>query len=453
MIITKELKDELNAVLKVAVTKDDYEPNVEKKLADYRRKAKIDGFRPGKVPAGMIRKLYGKSVMVDEINNLLSENIPKYIQDENLNILGNPLPSETEQKQNDWENSNEFEFAFDIGLSPEFEVTLSKKDKITSYNIKPGPELIQTYSDNFTRRFGSNNPCEVIESGNEIVKGTLVELSSSGIVKENGYNISDCTIYLEFIKDDDIKKSFIGLKNNETISFNLRKAYPNNIELASILHLKKEETAGIDSDFQFTVGDIARFEKAAINQELFDKIYGEGIVTSSEQFISKLENDIHLNLSRESDMKFRTDAKEMFIKKSNFKLPVEFLKRWVLSSNEGKSNAEQINSNFDKFEKDLKWQLIQNKIINDNNLQLTEDEIVEYANMQTRMYFEQYKLTNVSDEQINNYTTEYLKKEDYRRRIIEQKLEDKVFEIIRETVTLQTNEITSAEFDKILENN
>jgi len=452
MVITKELKDELNAVLKVVIVKDDYEPNVEKKLTDYRKKAKIDGFRPGKVPAGMIKKLYGKSVMVDEINNLLTESLPKYIQDEHINILGNPLPSETEQKQNDWENSSDFEFAFDLGLSPEFEVNFSKKDKFKSYNIKPDPKLIQTYIDNYTRRFGTYKTSEVIESGNEMVKGTFIELSSAGIVKENGYNISDCTIYLEFMKDEDIKKSFIGNQTNGVLSFNLRKAYPNDVELASILHLKKEETAGIDSDFQFTIESISKFENAILNQELFDKIFGVGIITSIEQFNSKLENDIILNLSHESDIKFRTDAKDILLKKSNFKLPVEFLKRWILSSNEGKSTAEEINANFDHFENDLKWQLIQNKIVTLNDLQLTEDEILEFATRQTRMYFEQYGLSNVTDEQIYNFASEQLKKDDYRKRIIEQKMEDKVFDIIRDTVTVETVEVNNEEFDRIMEN-
>ena len=452
MVITKELKDELNAVLKVVIVKDDYEPNVEKKLTDYRKKAKIDGFRPGKVPAGMIKKLYGKSVMVDEINNLLTESLPKYIQDEHINILGNPLPSETEQKQNDWENSSDFEFAFDLGLSPEFEVNFSKKDKFKSYNIKPDPKLIQTYIDNYTRRFGTYKTSEVIESGNEMVKGTFIELSSAGIVKENGYNISDCTIYLEFMKDEDIKKSFIGNQTNGVLSFNLRKAYPNDVELASILHLKKEETAGIDSDFQFTIESISKFENAILNQELFDKIFGVGIITSIEQFNSKLENDIILNLSHESDIKFRTDAKDILLKKSNFKLPVEFLKRWILSSNEGKSTAEEINANFDHFENDLKWQLIQNKIVTLNDLQLTEHEILEFATRQTRMYFEQYGLSNVTDEQIYNFASEQLKKDDYRKRIIEQKMEDKVFDIIRDTVTVETVEVNNEEFDRIMEN-
>ncbi len=450
MVITKEQKDELNAVLKVIVNKDDYEPNVEKKLTEYRRKAKIDGFRPGKVPAGMIKKLYGKSVLVDEINNILSESIHKYIHDENLNILGNPLPSESEQKQNDWDNSGDFEFAFDLGLAPEFEVKLSQKDKIKIYNIIPEPTLVQTYSDNYTKRFGKYTATEVIETGNEMLQGTFAELDSSGNIAENGIHTHDSTIYLEFMKDEEIKHSFIGLRNNAVISFNLRNAFPNNVELASILHMKKEETANINSDFQFTVESISKFENAELNQELFDNLFGENVVTSSEEYFSKLENNIRAHLLGDSDMMFKKEAKSFLLQKADFKLPVEFLKRWILSSNEGKSNSEQIENNFDNFENDLKWQLIKNKIINENKLELSESEIVEHAFFETKMFFEQYGQTNVSDEQIENYAKSALGKEDYRRRIIEQKLEEKVFGVIRESVSLETIEINSEEFHKLM---
>jgi len=265
MNITKELKDELNAVVKVVITKEDYEPSVQKVLADYRRKAKVDGFRPGKVPAGMIQKLYGKSVMVEEINKLLSENLLKYIQDEHIHILGDPLPSEEDQKPIDWENSTEFEFVFDLGLSPEFEVKLSKKEKLTIYNIKPDPKQIGTFSDNYARRYGAFKSVEVIENGNEMLKGTFVEMTAEGTVKDGGITVSESTIYLEFMKDEDTKKQFMGLKSKDTISFNLRKAYPNNVELGSILHRKKEEVASIDSDFQFTIEVISKFENAEIN--------------------------------------------------------------------------------------------------------------------------------------------------------------------------------------------
>jgi len=451
MNITKELKDNLNAVVKVKINKDDYEPKVKKVLGDYQKKARIDGFRPGKVPAGLIQKMYGKNVMVEEINKLLSENLMKYIQDEHIHILGEPIPSEKEQKVIDWENSTEFEFAFDLGLSPEFEITLSKKDKLSSYNIVPDNKLIDTYSDNYARRYGAFKTCDVIDDGKEMLKGSFVEMSEDGTIKIEGITVPESTIHLEFMKDEDTKKRFIGLKQGSTITFNLAKAYPNNVELATILHKKKEEIGDITSDFQFTIAVVSKFEKAEINQELFDKIYGEGIVTSSEEFRSKISAEIQTNLGRETEYKFRIDAKDLILNKVDFTLPVDFLKRWIFSSNEGKFTMEQIEQDFIKFEKDLKWQLIQNKIVKENDLKISDDEILEFAKQQTRIQFEQYGMFNVPDEHIINYAQESLKREEDRRRMVERKYEDKVLEFVRETISIQAKDVTSEEFDKLLE--
>ena len=453
MNITKELKDSLNAVVKIQINKDDYEPNVKKVLTDYQKKARIDGFRPGKVPAGLVQKMYGKTVMVEEINKLLSENLMKYIQDEHLHILGDPLPSEKEQKPIDWENSSEFEFAFDLGLSPEFELKLSKKDKLVNYNIVPNDKVIDTYSDNYARRYGAFKICDTIEDGKEMLKGSFVEMSAEGGVKDDGISVSESTIYLEFMKDEDIKKQFMGLKVGDTITFDLGKAYPNNVELATILHKKKEEIGTIESDFQFTIASVSKFEKAEINQELYDKIYGEGNVTSVEEFRTKISAEIKLNLSRESDYKFRMDAKELILNKTSFVLPVEFLKRWIFTSNEGKFTVEQIDQDFTKFENDLKWQLIQNKIVKEQDLKISDEEILDFAKEQTRTQFEQYGLFNVPDEHIVNYAQESLKREEDRRRIIERKYEDKVLEFVRATISCESKNVTSEEFDKLLEEN
>lgn len=453
MNITKELKDNLNAVLKIKINKDDYEPKVKKVLGDYQKKARVDGFRPGKVPAGLIQKMYGKSVMAEEVQKLLSENIMKYIHDEHIHILGEPLPSEKEQKSIDWENATEFEFAFDLGLSPEFELKLSKKDKLDSYNIIPNDKIIDTYADNYARRYGAFKTWDAIEDGKEMLKGSFVELSDEGTVKDGGITVAESTIYLEFMKAEDIKKQFMGLKQGDTISFNLAKAYPNNVELATILHKKKEEVGSITSDFQFTIATISKFEKAEINQELFNKIYGEGVVNSEEEFRSKISAEIQTNLSRESEYKFRMDAKEMILSKVDFTLPVEFLKRWIFTSNEGKLTMEQIDHDFVSIEKDLKWQLVQNKIVKENDLKISDEEILEFAKEQTRVQFEQYGLFNVPEEHILNYAQESLKREEDRRRMFERKFDDKVLEFVRETISTQPKDVTSEEFDKLLEEN
>ena len=209
MKITKELKDELNAVLKVKISKEDYEPEVKKVLSDYQKKARIDGFRPGKVPVGLVQKLYGKTVLVEEVNKLLSKSVMQYIQDEKMHILGDPLPCEEEQKEIDWENASEIDFSFDIGLSPEFDLKLSKKDKFTAYSITPDKKVLDSYSDNYARRYGSFKTCTVVEDGKEMVKGSFVEMSAEGTVQEGGIYVPESTIYLEFMKDDEIEKQFI----------------------------------------------------------------------------------------------------------------------------------------------------------------------------------------------------------------------------------------------------
>jgi trigger factor len=453
MNITKEVKDDLTAVVKIQVSKDDYEKRVDKVLEDYRKKAHIDGFRPGKVPAGMIKKMYGKAVMADEINKVLSENLMKYIQDEKIQILGDPLPSEKEQKPIDWDQQTDFEFAFDLGLSPDFELKVSKKDKLINYNIIPDAKMIESYFDNYTRRYGSFKSVEKIEDGKEMLKGTFVELTAEGTVKESGIFVEDSSIYLEFMKDEDIKKQFMGLQQSDVVAFNLRKAFPNDVELASILKMKKTEVTAINSDFQFTIQVVSRFENAQLNQELYDKIFGEGIVKSEEEFRSKIEDEIKISLSRESEYKMRLDVKEKLLDKAKFELPVEFLKRWIIASNEGKYTKEQIDLDFPKFERDLKWQLIQNKIIKENDLKISDDEILEFAKFNTRMQFEQYGMFNVPEEHILNYAQESLKRDEDRRRLFERKYEDKVIEFIKEQVTVDPKDITSEDINKLFEDN
>jgi trigger factor len=377
----------------------------------------------------------------------------KYIKDENLNILGDPLPSEKEQKPIDWENDTEFEFAFDLGLSPEIDVNFSKKEKFIQYTIEPDSKIVENYIDNYTRRYGAFKTCTEIADEKEMVKGTFVELNSDGSIKEGGMNVTDATIYLEFLKDDEIKKQFAGLKEGSVVSFNIRKAYPNDTEIGSILKIKKEQAALINSDFQLTIESVSKFEKSEINQELFDKIYGEGKVNSEEEFRAKIQEEINANLDRESDYKFRLDAKEKVLEKANFPLPVEFLKRWVFSSNEGKFTMEQIDQDFPKFERDLKWQLVQNKIIKENDLKISDEEMLEFAKVYAKMQFEQYGLFNVPEEHLVNYAQDTLKRDEDRRRLFERKYEDKVLDFIKETVTIDNKKISSQDFDKLIEEN
>jgi len=286
MNITKTNIDELNAVIKLQIVKEDYENSVKDVLNDYRKKAKIDGFRPGKVPMGLIKKMYGTAILADEVNKVLSQELTKYITDNNLNIMGEPLPNETEQKPIDWEKDEEFEFVFDIAVSPEYTLNLSKRDKMTFHKILVDEKMIENGVEMHARRFGSNHEAEVVGE-KELLKGNFVQVDAEGNAIEEGITAENVAISLEYMKDEEAKAKFIGAKNGDVIVFNPAKAFTNKADLASMLSISKEEAENMDSDFQYTITELTTFVNAEINQELFDKVFGEGTINSVEELRQK----------------------------------------------------------------------------------------------------------------------------------------------------------------------
>ena len=291
MNITKTNIDDLNAVIKLQIVQEDYETRVNTVLQDYRKKANINGFRAGKVPMGVIKKMYGTPVLADEINKILSEELMKYIRENDLNIMGEPLPNETEQKEINWEKDTEFEFSFDIALTPEYTLNLSKKDKIDFFKIIVDEKMIQSGVDMHSRRFGSNNAAEVVEE-KELLKGNYAQVDADGKLIEEGIVSENVAMSLEYMKDEDAKKQFIGAKKDDVVVFNPAKAFENKSDIASMLNISKEEAETLDSDFQFTITEITKFVNAELNQELFDKVFGEGTVSSEEEFKNKIKEDI-----------------------------------------------------------------------------------------------------------------------------------------------------------------
>lgn len=450
MNIVKENLNDLTAVLKVNITKDDYTEKVETVIKDYRKKARIDGFRPGKIPTGLIKKMYGKGILVEEVNKLISESLTNYIRDEKLNLLGEPLPSEN-QKTADFDNETEFEFLFDVAIAPEIEIKISKKDKVPYYGIKVDDKLLESYTDNYTRRFGEFKDVEET-TDIEMLTGNFIQLNEEGNVLEGGIETNDVKITIEYIKDTDIKTTFAGKKVGDKVSFDVRKAYPSDSEIASMLKIDKEKAKEISGDFQFEIIKIQRFEKAEINQELYDKAFGKDVIKSDKEFKAKVTEEIKSNFVRETDYRFMIDAKQKFVEKINPELPTEFLKRWLTIVNEGKFTAEQIEEEYPKFEDDLKWQLIKDQIIRDNEIKVEESDILDAAKEVTAAQFAQYGLANMPDEQLEQYAQEILKKDDERRKFYEKKFEDKVVDFIKDSVKLDTKEITTEEFQKLWEN-
>jgi len=449
MKITRENINELNAVLKVKVEKTDYEEKVENVLKDYRKKANIKGFRPGMVPIGVVKKMYGRAVKIDEINKCVTENIQKYLTDEKIEILGDPLAKTDEQENIDFDARDEFDFSFELGLTPSIEIGISQKNKVPFYSIAIDEKMKNDYISNYTRRYGELSKAEVTEE-KDILKGKIEALDNNGTLVADGPANDFSSLAVDIIKDEEIKKSFIGLKVNESVDFDIKKAFPNDNEIAGLLKKKKEEVEGIDGNFRFTVSEITRFHPAEIGKELFDKIYGEGVVNNEEEFATKIEGEIAASLKTESDFKLMQDIKKLTIEKTDFPLPEDFLKKWLLKVNE-KTSAEQIDKEFDSFRSDLKWQLIKNKVAKENEIKITEEEMQKEAENITRIQFRQYGLFYATDEQIANYGKETLKREEDAKRIADKILDDKVIGILKDVVKIEEKSVTAEEFNKLFE--
>lgn len=449
MNITKENIDPLNAVLHVKVEQADYEEKVDEVLKDYRRKARVDGFRPGKVPMGLIRKMYFTPVLVDEVNKLISESLFNYLKDNDVKILGEPLPHKDEEQKVDFENDVEFEFKFDLGLAPALSFEVTSKDKIPYYKIKVDKNQQEEYKDSLLQRFGEFTSVDQA-SDHELIKGTLVKVDKEGNEVENGIRVENISMSLEMIKDDDQKILFSGTKGGDEVIFDVKKAFPNDTELASLLRIDKTEVAMLEGTFRCLIDEVMKFEKAEVGQELYDKIYGEGEVKSEEEFMKRIDEEIARNFERESEYRFMVDARETMIKKAKIDLPVEFLKRWMVETNEN-ITEDQVNEDFEKYENEFRWQLIKEHLLKQQEIKVSEEEALEVAKGMALNQYMQYGITNVPDDYLENYAREMMSKPEESRKFYEQKGEEKLMEYIKSTVKLDEKEVSSEKFRKLYE--
>jgi len=448
-IVRKDI-DQSNATLTLRIEKADYAEKVQKTLRDYRKKANIPGFRPGMVPVGLITKMYGKAVIAEEINKIVSDELFKYIKDNNINMLGEPMPNETEQKEIDFNTQEDFEFVFDLGLAPEFDVEVTGKDKVKYYNITVSDEMIENQLKSYTSRYGKYVQEETVEE-KDMLKGEMLELAN-GKVNESGIKLSDAVLTPAYIKDEATKALFVNAKKGDVITINPSKAFEDAAEISSLLKVSKDEAKNITSDFQFKIEGITRYHESAIDQELFDKVYGEGVVTSEEEFKAKIKANIQESLQGDSDYKFGIDARDMLLAKyDNLVFPDAFLKRWVLATNENLT-VETLEADYSKMIADLKWQLIKDKIAKANDTKIETSDIEEYAKKITKAQFAQYGMVGMDDELVANYAKDMLKKEETLKGIIEKVAENKVFDVIKATIKLETKEISIEDFNKMFEN-
>lgn len=447
MNITLEKKDALNAVVKITVENSDYLQKVEEALKKQRRNAQIRGFRPGMAPMGMIKKLYGKAILFEELNHIVSHRLMDYIRDEKLDILGDPLPHEADL--GDMNEGDSFTFSFDLGMAPEFEPSFSKKNKIPYYIITPDDKMREGFIENHRRRHGEFMVNDTVRE-ESMVKGTVSALNENMEPDINVPDTEDASLLISMLKDEAGKDLFIGKSAGDEVIFDIRTLLKSDIEIASFLKIKKEEVASVHGNYLFRIESVSSFEPAPMDASFFSKVYGGDGEMTEAQFIEKVNEEISNNLTRESDYRFRIDAIDYAVEKTGFDLPEEFLKRWLLSVNK-EITPEQLDKEFGSFIKDMKWQLIRNKIARANELKVTEEELMSEAMAVTRNQFNQYGLYYATDDQIAGYARELLKKEEDARRLADRILDTKVTDFIRSNVKPDEKKVTTEQFNKLFE--
>lgn len=450
MNITKENINELNAIVTVKIEKSDYEATVNEQLREYRKKANMPGFRPGKVPAGLVKKMYGKAILAEEVNKMLSQNLTKFIVDEKLNILGEPLPNEEKTPEFDWEKTEDFEFAFDVAVAPEIEVKFDKRKKYPYYLIQVDDEMIDQQVESYTGRFGENETVDAVEE-KDTIRGNFVQLDAEGNELEEGIKAEQVIIAVDLMKDEEVKNAIQGKKAGDTIVFDPVKVYENKHEVGHMLNISHEEAENIEGDFKFTISEVLRFKKAEVNEELFKKAFGEDTeIKTEEEFRNKLRADIEEQLKYSSDYKFTIDSRDILVEKISMELPEEFLKRWLKETN-NELTEEQIEADFDNFMKDLRWQLIKDRVAKDNEVKIEQEDVKAMAKEIAAMQFRQYGMFSMPDEQLSAYADQILQNEEERRRITTRVQEEKIMAIIKENVNIDEKAISQEDFNKLLE--
>ena len=441
MKITQNNTGELTATITLTIEQADYEPRVKKGLNEQRRHAEVKGFRPGMAPMSLIEKMYGKSILLDEVQKLMSEGINQHINDNQLHLLGEPMPNEDEPRKNDWEKGGDLEFKFDIALAPKININFTAEDKIPFYKITVTQEDVNSYKESILRQYGKLEDTET-STDDGFITATLTQGER---VIENAY------ISLKNIEDKKLQKPFIGKKVGDEMEVDVKQTFTNETDLAAMLKVKKEELANFEPVFKIKINEVKHFVPAELNQDLFDRIFGQDVVKSEEEFNQRAEARIAGEFAQESNYRFAKDAHAKALEKADFALPVEFLKRWLLYANEGKITKEEIDKDFDAFVKDLRWQMVRGYIFNEQKFDISEEEILEHARQMARYQFTMYGLPNVPDEHIDRYANNILANEKDARRIREKAEDDKVMGYIKSVVTLDEKEITMEKMRKLYE--
>ena len=449
MKISFENPDKVNGLLTLTVETADFQERVNKTLKDYRKKANVPGFRPGMVPMGMIKKQFGEAVKAEEINKLIGEEIYKYVNDNKIKMLGEPMANEG-QVPVDLSKDAPYEFKFDIAVAPEFKVELSDKDTVDFYTIKVDDDLVNRQIDMFASRAGHYDKVEEYQA-NDMLKGDIRELDENGNTKEGGITVEAAVLMPEYIKVEDQKKLFDGAKLGDIITFNPKKAYPeSDVEISSLLKVKKEEVAELTSDFSFQITEISRFVKSEINQELFDSVYGKDEVKDEKAFREKIAEGLSAQLVNDSDYKFLVDVRKYLENKvGELTFPDALLKKIMLNNNKDKGE-KFVEDNYAQSIKELTWHLIREQLVEANGIKIDDNDIKETAKEAARAQFAQYGMTNIPEEYIDNYANDMLKKREYVDSLVDRSIDRKLTAVLKNVVKLEQKEATLDEFNEMM---
>ncbi|MCS3057712.1 trigger factor [Bacteroides salyersiae] len=443
--------DKVSGLLTVKLEKADYQEKVDKSLKTFRQKAQIPGFRKGMVPMSLVKKMYGKSVIAEEVNKLLSEKVYDYIKSNNVNMLGEPLPNEEKQQVIDFDTMEEFEFVFDIALAPEFKAEVNNTDKVDYYTIEVTDEMVENQVKAYTQRNGKYDQVSAYED-NDMLKGLIAELDENGNTKEGGIQVEGAVLMPSYMKNDEQKAIFANAKVNDVLVFNPNAAYDgHDAEIASLLKIEKEAAAEMKSNFSFQVEEITRFVPGDLNQELFDQVFGKDAVKTEEEFRAKVKEGIAAQFVADSDYKFLIDARKMLMEKvGKLEFPDALLKRIMLLNNKEKGE-EFVAENYEKSVEELTWHLIKEQLVKDNEIKVEQEDVINMAKDATKAQFAQYGMMTVPEDILENYAQEMLKKKENVDGLVGRVVEAKLATALKAKVTLNNKTVSMEEFNKMFE--
>ena len=451
MEITLQNVSDVKGMLTVKLVKADYEPKVEKALKTFRQKANIPGFRPGMVPMGLIKKQYGSSVKAEEINKMLQEAVYSYLKENKVDMLGEPLPNEDQQKQLDFDTMDELEFLYDIALAPKFDATLTSADTLPYYTIEISDEMVSNQVNMYTQRNGRYEKVEEY-ADNDMVKGLMCQLDENGNTVEGGIQAEDAVVLPKYMKNAAQTALFEGTKVGDVITINPREAYDGNeAELASLLKISKEESANVNSNFSYQISEITRYVPGDLTQEIFDQVYGEGAVSSEEEFRARVKEDLTKQFVPESDYKFLIDVREYVMNRiGELKFADDVLKRIMHINNPDKDDA-YVDEHYANTIKELSWHLVKEQLVEKAGIKLEENDLLNQAKENVRAQFAQYGMTNVPEDLLTNYATEMLKKKESIEGLVNRAIESRLAAALKQEVTLDSKSVSLEEFNKMFE--